>query len=337
MPWRGTRDPYRVWVSEVMLQQTRVATVESFYQSFLVRFPTLRALGRAREAEVLAAWSGLGYYRRARHLHAAAKLVVREHAGRVPDDAEAFGSLPGVGRYTTGAVLSIAYDRALPVLDGNVARVLARLFAVPAAVRDPRGARVLWALAESLVPARGAGDWNQALMELGATLCSPRRPRCEACPVRVHCRALALGTPEAFPPATERRAPQRVRRAVALVERDGRMLIARREGALLGGMWEPPGVELGPGQSARPRLAATLARLGVRARLSPTDLVLRHVITHRQIEVEVWRGRLVGAAPRSARVGLVALEAARRKRSAGDPPRALTALARRLAGLDPTR
>ena len=143
MPWRGTRDPYRVWVSEIMLQQTQVATVRPYYQRFLAQFPTLRALGRAREQDVLAAWSGLGYYRRARSLHAAAQLVVREHGGRVPADPEVFGALPGVGRYTTGAVMSIAYDRALPVLDGNVARVLARLFARPASVRDPRGARAI--------------------------------------------------------------------------------------------------------------------------------------------------------------------------------------------------
>jgi len=191
MPWRGTRDPYRIWVSEVMLQQTQVATARPFYQRFIARFPTLAALGRAHESSVLAAWAGLGYYRRARHLHEAARVVAREHAGRVPDDPEAFGGLPGVGRYTTGAVLSIAFDRPLPALDGNVARVLSRLFALPATVREPRGARALWALAEALVPARGAGDWNQAVMELGATVCLPRAPRCEACPVRTMCLALA--------------------------------------------------------------------------------------------------------------------------------------------------
>src|SRR5207247_217348 len=173
-------------------------------EAFLRRFPTLSALASAREPQVLAAWAGLGYYRRARHLHAAARLVVRDHRAKVPNDPEAFGRLPGVGRYTQGAVLSIAFDRPLAVLDGNVARVLSRWCALPVSIRDPRGARRLWALANALVPMRGVGDWNQALMELGATLCTPRSPSCQACPVKTSCRALALGSPEAYPPVTPR-------------------------------------------------------------------------------------------------------------------------------------
>ena len=150
------RDPYRIWVSEVMLQQTRIATATPYYHAFLERFPTLAALARAREADVLAAWSGLGYYRRARSLHAAAREVVREHGGRVPDEPAAFARLPGVGRYTAGAVLSIAYGRPLPALDGNAARVLSRLEALPASVRDPAGARRLWERAAALVPRAAA-------------------------------------------------------------------------------------------------------------------------------------------------------------------------------------
>jgi A/G-specific adenine glycosylase len=182
MPWRRTRDPYRIWVSETMLQQTQVATATPFYQRFLRRFPTLRALAGSREADVLATWSGLGYYRRARHLHEAARLVVRDHGGRVPHDPDAFARLPGVGRYTKGAVMSLAFDHALPVLDGNVARVLSRVHALPVSIRDPRGARALWEIAESIMPARAPGEWNQALMELGAVLCTPRSPRCAECP-----------------------------------------------------------------------------------------------------------------------------------------------------------
>jgi A/G-specific adenine glycosylase len=321
LPWRGTRDPYRIWVSEVMLQQTQVATVLPFYQRFLARFPTLASLARARKPEVLALWSGLGYYRRAGHLLDAARHVVREQGGRIPDDPGRFSRLPGVGRYTAGAVLSIAFDRPLPVLDGNVARVLARVFALEASVRDPRGARTLWSLATALVPARRAGEWNQALMELGATICLPRAPRCGACPVRTTCRALALGRVEGLPAAGTRPATRKVRRAVALIERSGRILMARRAGPLLDGMWEPPGVDLGPGAEARAALASELGRCGLRVRLQPTGHIVRHRITRSDIEVEVWRGELLES-PRS-RPGLRFVSP-----SAGAVP--MSALARRL-------
>jgi A/G-specific adenine glycosylase len=320
LPWRRTRDPYPVWLSEVMLQQTRVAVARPYYDAFLVRFPSLSSLARARESQVLERWSGLGYYRRARHLLEAARIVMRDHHGRVPDDPEAFARLPGVGRYTTAAVLSICFGRRLAVLDGNVARVLARLFAVPAAIREPRGAKRLWALAESLVPAARPGDWNQAVMELGATICTPRAPRCDRCPLARGCRARRLGRVESYPPVPVRRAAIPIRRAVAWIERRGRVLLARREGALLAGLWEPPGVEVnGEGQIGR-ALRAALARWGVHAVLAPTGRVVKHTITHRAIEAEVWRG-----APRSARTGpgLRWVDPAR-------PGVPLTALARRL-------
>jgi A/G-specific adenine glycosylase len=305
MPWRSTRDPYRIWVSEVMLQQTQVATALPYYKAFLDRFPRLDALARARPDSVLAAWSGLGYYRRARHLHAAARLVVREHGGRVPSDPESFRALPGVGRYTVGAVLSICFDRPLPVLDGNVARVLSRLYALPAAIRDPRGARALWAIATELVPAKEPGDWNQALMELGATVCVPRAPRCGECPVARWCRARARGRVAEFPPVAARRATETLRRAVAVILRDGRLLVTRREGALLDGLWEPPGVELAHGEDAAPALRAELRRLGVLARIERTTRRVRHTITHRAIEVEVWHGALVAPIARSQRMRFV--------------------------------
>ena len=323
LPWRGAGDPYRVWVSEVMLQQTQVATVTPFYQRFIDRFPTIARLARARAPDVLAAWSGLGYYRRARNLHAAARLVAREHAGRIPADPVRFGRLPGVGRYTVGAVLSIAFDLPLPVLDGNVARVLSRLYALPASIREPKGARALWRLAGTLVPMRRAGDWNQALMELGATVCLPRGPRCPACPVRALCRARALERVEVLPPPAPRRRTVTVKRAVALIERDGRLLMIRREGTLLDGMWEPPGVELERRASAPAALGRALKKLGVTVRLEPTGRRVRHRITHRAIEVEVWRG-VEGAHAPGARV--------RGARFVGPRARglALTALARKL-------
>ncbi len=323
LPWRGVRDPYRIWVSEVMLQQTRIATATPYYHAFLDRFPTLAALARARAAEVLAAWSGLGYYRRARSLHEAARQVVREHDGRVPDDPAAFARLPGVGRYTAGAVLSIAYDRPLPALDGNAARVLSRLEALPASVRDAAGARRLWTRAAALVPPARPGDWNQALMELGATLCTPRAPRCPVCPVRRHCRALALGRVDRLPPVSPRRAGERVRLACALVTRRGRVLMTRREGPLLAGLWEPPSVEVRQGRPEA-ALRRRLAALGVRARLVPTGTSIRHTITHRLIEAEAWQGELDVPARRTARLRWVDPRA---------PGVALTALARKLTRL----
>ncbi len=343
MPWRETSDPYRIWVSEVMLQQTQVATATPYYERFVARFPDVEALARADRGGVLALWSGLGYYQRARHLHEAAGIVVREHGGRVPSDPRAFAALPGVGRYTLGAVLSMGFGLPWPVLDGNVARVLARLMAQPLAVKRPVDARQLWALAEGLLPrARGGpggsggpGEWNQALMELGALVCTPRAPRCEICPLRTHCRARALGVQDSLPPVVARRSPMRVRRAVACVRHRGRLLVVKREGAHLNGLWEPPGVELERGEDAGAALAERLKPLGVRARLVDSGARDRHTITHHDITVEVWEGKLREPAPRAGArhrwvaaagrsIGLTALGArlARRAKAGSKPAKA---------------
>jgi A/G-specific adenine glycosylase len=305
-----------------MLQQTQVATATPYFTRFIARWPDVRSFAAASLDDVLAAWAGLGYYRRARMLHAAAVTVVREHGGRVPGDPAAFAALPGVGRYTTGAVMSLGFGHALPVLDGNVARVFARWEARPWQVKRPADARALWALAASRVPARDAGAWNEALMELGATVCTPRAPRCDACPVSRGCRAFALGRAERYPPAAARRTSERQRRAVAWIERRGRVLVTPRRGALLDGLWEPPGVELDPGADARRALAARLRALGVRARLIDSGARVRHTITHRTIDVELWRGD-ARPAPRAGR----ALRWADPKERA----LALTALTRKLA------
>jgi A/G-specific adenine glycosylase len=235
-----------------------------------------------------------------------------------------------VGRYTTAAVLSICFGRRLAVLDGNVARVLSRLFAVRAAVRDPRGAKRLWALAQSLVPATRPGDWNQAVMELGATICTPRSPLCDRCPIARACRARALGRADSFPPVLARRAAKPVRRAVAWIERGGRVLLERREGALLAGLWEPPGVEVPRAVPAERVLRVALARRGVRATLVATGRIVRHTITHRAIEVEVWRCVLLGPVVRGGAPGLRWV--VRRR-----PAVPLTALARRLLESDRQR
>lgn len=210
LPWRRTRDPYAVWVSEVMLQQTRVETVVPYYERFLARFPTVEALAAAAEEEVLAAWSGLGYYRRARLLHAGVREVVARHGGRVPEDAAARRALPGVGAYTAGAIGSIAFDREEPLVDGNVARVLARVHGVGTPLGRADTEARLWAEAARLVRGPRPGALNQALMELGATVCTPRAPRCGACPIAARCEARARGDVEALPVPRAKKAPREV-------------------------------------------------------------------------------------------------------------------------------
>ncbi len=295
LPWRRTRDAYRVWVSEVMLQQTVVKAVVPYYLAFLQRFPTVDRLAAASEDDVLALWSGLGYYRRARNLHAGAQHVVR-HGGHFPRSLEAALRVPGVGRYTAAAVLSIAYDMALPVVDGNVRRVFSRLFAL-------RGARwhsdrSFYALAEEWLDPGSPGDWNQALMELGATVCTPQKPNCSRCPLRGHCQARARAEVERFPENRPQRRPVKVALAAAVIERNGRVLLVRRRpGKLLGRMWEVPQTSL-DGQAA-PDLARELAeRHGLRVALGTALGQVRHAITHRRIRIDTVSARLLSEPPR---------------------------------------
>lgn len=248
LPWRGESDPYRILVSEVMLQQTRVDTVMGYYDSWLERFPDVEALAAAEEADVLKAWEGLGYYRRARNLHAAARVVRERWGGSVPSTNEELRELPGVGEYTAGAVASIAFDEAVPAVDGNVRRVLARLYDVP----DP-SARWLRDAAGALVDDERPGDWNQALMELGATVCTPRGARCDACPVAWACAAHAAGTVDDRPARKGKPAPREAVYALAVLEApDGSVLLERRPtGGLLGGMWAFPEREVADGEDTR--------------------------------------------------------------------------------------
>ena len=290
LPWRRTRDPYRIWVSEVMLQQTTVKTATPYYEAFLTAFPDLPTLAGAAEEEVLALWSGLGYYHRARNLHRGARYVLERHRGRFPRALDAALAVPGVGLYTASAVLSIAHGVPLPVVDGNVRRVLARLFAL----RGPewRTDAAFYNKADELLDRQAPGDWNQALMELGATVCLPRRPACPACPLRAHCAALALGIAEQLPEGRARRAPVAVTVAAALVEEGGRVLLVRRaEGRLMGRMWEVPQTSLE--SRGLPDLAREMKqRHGLD--LVPGKLVTRgrHAITFRRIRLEAYSSRL---------------------------------------------
>lgn len=315
LPWRRTRDPYKVWVSEVMLQQTRVETVLRYYDRFLERFPTSRALAQAEEDDVMAAWSGLGYYRRARLLQAGVREVVAHYGGRVPEDAAARRGLPGVGRYTAGAIGSIAFERAEPIVDGNVARVLCRLLAIEQPVESKEVQLRLWAGAERLVQGPRPGALNQALMELGATVCRKPTPRCEACPLQTSCLARAQGRAAELPLARVK-APPRELRWVGLLalrarpERD-EVWLERGAGSLFGGLWNLPLGE-GRGRLAARELVRRLELPGVLA--ARRHAQIEHVLTHRRLLVELWclrdeEGREPGSpSPQLRAVALDAIE-----------------------------
>lgn len=293
LPWRaspqrsGPLDPYHVLVSETMLQQTQVATVIPYFKRFLERFPTLAALARADEQEVLRLWQGLGYYSRARNLQAAARQVVRDHGGQLPADARMLLTLPGVGRYTAGAVASIAFEIPAPILDGNVIRVLCRLDKVQSVPREPAVREALWARAAQIVPRRRPGDFNSALMELGATICTPRNPQCLVCPVREHCEACQAGIQEQLPPPRKARPTPLVRRKTYCIQCDGKWLIEQRPiRGRWAGMWQFVTVEAGrtekhKGSAPLPIEIADATRIG---RVS-------HALTHRRYEFEVLLAR----------------------------------------------
>ena len=300
LPWRQKPTPYAVWVSEAMLQQTQVATVIPYYRRFLRRYPTVKALARAPLTQVLDSWSGLGYYSRARNLHAGARAVVEEHGGKLPSRVGELRRLPGIGRYTAGAIASIAYDRPAPILDGNVIRVLSRLFGIRQDPTEVTTRNRLWELAGQLVPSDAPGDFNQALMDLGATLCTPRRPRCLACPLSAACVARKKGWQELIPRRRPAAPRKKIHCACALIEKEGRLLIARRPlSGLLGGLWEFPGGECAPGRSRPADLARLLReRLGITVTpLAPRGRI-RQTLTHRLLEIEAFHCRWSGGAVR---------------------------------------
>ncbi|MCL4141829.1 UNVERIFIED_CONTAM: hypothetical protein GTU68_013035, partial [Idotea baltica] len=296
LPWRENRDPYRIWISEAMLQQTRVETVIAYFERFLARFPRIEDLAGADEDDVLGLWSGLGYYSRARKLREAAIAVVRDHCGEFPRTRADALALPGVGPYTAGAVLSIAFDLPEPLVDGNVQRVFARLFAL----RDVAGGgplqKKLWAFAEQLVPKDGgAGDWNQSLMELGATVCTPREPRCDSCPVAKLCRAKELGIARELPVPAPRKKPTDVKLQIFVAARAGELLLEKRPPkGRMAGLWQFPTLETSPGDALFPTEFD-----GAAERLKPGDSIgeLRHAITRYAIRAEILAAEMAGRLP----------------------------------------
>jgi A/G-specific adenine glycosylase len=291
LPWRSEpRDPYRVWISETMLQQTQVVTVIPYFQRFTERFPTAQALAEAPLDDVLKLWEGLGYYARARNLHRAAQQVVAEFDGRLPDTVEALSKLPGIGAYTAGAIASIAFGRDAPVVDGNVKRVLCRVYALRGDARQPRIQQKLWALAAMNLPTGKAGRWNEAMMELGATVCLPRSPRCDECPLAQVCRARALGIQEKLPAHAARQRTPHYDVTAAVIRQKGRILIAQRPtGGMLGGLWEFPGGKVERGESLEECLRREIREeLGIEVEVGRPVTQVKHAYTHFRITLHAF-------------------------------------------------
>lgn len=285
LPFRGTRDPYHVWVSEVMLQQTTVAAVGPYYERFISTFPDVQALANADEATVLRLWEGLGYYRRARHLHAAAKRLADQFRNNLPNDPELWHSLPGVGRYILGAVLSRSFDRKLPIVEANSLRVLARLFGYRGEPRTGEGKKWVWNAAEQVLPDKCVGDFNEAMMELGALVCSPDKPKCGECPLRQMCVARREGLQAAIPPKPVTQTATTINEVAIAVHRGGKLLLGQRPaGERWAGMWELPHGERRSRESLErgaKRIALELAELQIEP--GKDYAMVKHTVTRFQI------------------------------------------------------
>jgi A/G-specific adenine glycosylase len=309
LPWRGATDPYAIWVSEIMLQQTRVVTVIPYFKRWMRRFPSIRSLAQASEREVLNFWEGLGYYSRARNLHLAAKVVLRQYGGELPSGAQSLRALPGIGRYTAGAISSLAFGLNEPVLDANARRVLARAFHMSLPADQPQGQRLLWELAAKNLPKGKAGEYNQALMDLGAGVCRPKKPACTACPLRQICKARKLGIQEHLPVLKPKKGIPHFDQIAAVIRKKDAVLLARRPSrGLLGGMWEFPNGRV-TGDPVREFSKVLKKAYGVQVRRKDRLGVLKHTYTHFKVTVYAFRGELVArSSPGTEWVRLVQLD-----------------------------
>ena len=300
LPWRRTINPYHIWVSEIMLQQTRVETVIPYYQKFLKEFPTIKDLAKAPLNKVLKLWEGLGYYARARNLHKAAQFVLKKNQGKMPKSFEEVSSLSGIGRYTAGAICSIAYGEKVQVLDGNVIRVLTRLYAIQ---EDPRKTEInqkLWQLATELLPAKNPGDMNQALMELGATVCTPRNPTCLICPVEGFCEARKQGLIDSIPLRKEKKKLPHYNISAGVIWKEKKILIGQRpHQGLLGGLWEFPGGKQEKGETLQECLKREIKEeLDIDIKVEDFILKVNHAYSHFAITLHVFHCRYQKGKPK---------------------------------------
>jgi len=300
LPWRETGDPYRIWISEIMLQQTQVETVIPYYHRFMKAFPTVFALARAPLQDVLKAWENLGYYSRARNIHAASRIIVNQWGGRIPDKPEAIKTLPGIGEYSSGAILSIAYGQAIPAVDGNVRRILSRVFAIRKPMDDPGEQKKLRELAAALVPVKRPGDFNQALMDLGATICRPKTPDCSNCPIAAICRARLADLQNILPVTRKAPAiPYRLAAAAVLYNAEGKLLVVQRPAAgLLASLWKLPGGFVDDGEKMENGLKRSVKQeLGIAIRVGKQAACVKHAYTHFRLTLHASYCSLLKGAP----------------------------------------
>ncbi|MEX2143644.1 MAG: A/G-specific adenine glycosylase [Anaerolineales bacterium] len=300
LPWRANPRPYAVWVAEIMAQQTRLDTMMPYYRRWLRRYPSIRSLASSSEQDVLALWEGLGYYSRARNLRRAAQMVINDYGGRLPSTVEELRRLPGIGAYTAGAIASVAFGVDAPAVDGNALRVLARLFDVAIPVGSAAAQKRFWQLAAEHLPRGRAADYNQALMDLGAKVCFPRRPNCAACPLQADCRSAALGTQEQRPTKTRRNPAPRRNFAAAVIEQRGKVLVMQRPAAgLLAGMWEFPNVPLRSRFNAKLALRKALSQtLGLALVFEQRLGEFEHAYSHFSVRLQVFHHPLNSVRPK---------------------------------------
>ena len=300
LPWRGSPDPYAVWVSEIMLQQTRVEAVIPYFVRWMERFPGIVELAAASEQEVLSAWEGLGYYSRARNIHKAARILMENYGGKLPRELTGLRKLPGIGRYSAGAIASMAFGLDVPTLDANIRRVFARFFDVAEPADSPSGKEKLWALAEKHLPKGRAGDYNQALMDLGATICLPKAPRCSRCPLKEECLARRLGIQDQRPILKPKAEIPHYTVTAAVIRREGKVLMAKRPSkGLLGGMWEFAGGKSEKNETLEACLEREIREeLGVEIRVGMPFGIYQHAYTHFRITVHAFLCDLTDGEPR---------------------------------------